>query len=65
MQSIGIHTTREDFSRTWRNSIVGACQSGDGVEQDDHIFAHFHASFCFFDHHLCGTDMIMRRKIKG
>src|SRR5216110_1920551 len=36
-QGVGVHAAREHFARGRNNGVVCACQSGDGVEQDDDI----------------------------
>ena len=57
MQCIGIHTTTEHFARSWRNSVVSTSQTGDRIEEDNHIMTTFHHTLCLFQNNTCNLHV--------
>ena len=45
--------------------VVGAGQTGDAVEEDDHILPVLHEPFRLLDHHLGHLDVARRRFVEG
>ncbi len=64
MQRIGIDTAGENLAAVRLHRVVGARQTRDAVEQDDHIFAVFDLTLGHFDHHFRDLDVTLRRFIK-
>ena len=64
VQSIGIDTAGKNFSAGWNYSVVGARQTGDAIEQNDHIFFMFNEALGFFDNHFCYLHVTGSRFIK-
>ena len=57
MQSVGVHTTRQHLARRRHDVVVGTGQTGDGVQQDDHVFLQLDQALGALDHHLGHVDV--------
>ena len=60
-----VHATCEDPSGVWRDHVVGARQTRDAVEKDDHIALVLGQSFGFLDDHLRHLHVPRRRLVEG
>ena len=65
VESVGIDATGEDFAACGNDGIVGAGESGDGVEENDDVVAVFDESFGFFDDHFCDLDVSRSLFVEG
>ncbi len=52
LQSVCVDTARSVPCPMRNDRVVGAAETGDGVEQDHHIATVFHEALGLFDHHL-------------
>ena len=64
VQSVGINTAGQNFARSRHDGIIGACQTGNRIQQDYHVFFMFNHTFGFFNHHLGHLYMALRRFVK-
>ena len=65
MQCVGIHTTGKHFAGSRGYGVVGTCQAGDGVEEDDNIVSAFHHAFCFFKDDAGNLHVAFCRFVEG
>ena len=65
LKGVGIDAAGQNFAGVRHFGVVGAGQTRDGVEQDDHILAKFHISLGLLDHHLGDLHVALRRLVEG
>ena len=65
MQGVGIHTTGQYFTGSRHHGVVGTRQTGDGVEQDDHIFLVLNQAFRLLDNHFRNLNVAGSRLVEG
>ena len=65
LQRVGIHTAGEHLAGRRHDGVVGAGQSGDGVEQNHHVFFVLNEALGFLDHHLGNLHVPGRRLVEG
>ena len=65
LQSVGIDTTGEDFSRGGSYRIISASKAGYRVEQNHYVVTAFDHTFCLFKHQSGNLDVAFGRLIKG
>ena len=52
LQGVGVNTSGQDLTGRRHHGIVGAAQTGHGVEQDDHIALVFDQALSLFNDHF-------------
>ena len=65
LQGVGVDATRQHLARARHNGVVGASETGDGVEQDHHIMLVLDQALGFLDHHLGDLNVPRRRFVEG
>ena len=65
VQRVGIHTAGKNFAGVRLNGVVGASETGDGVEQDDDVAFVLDHALGFFDDHFGDLHMPLGRFIEG
>jgi len=65
LQRVRIHTAASVPCRKKDYGVVGACQTGDGVKQNNDIFLVFHQALGFFQHHFGDLHMAGGGFVKG
>ena len=64
LQGVRVDTARQNLSRGWNNRVIRPCQSGDRIQQDDHVSFVFHPSFGFLNHHFSHLDVTRSRLVE-
>ena len=64
-QGVGIDTTGQHLAGARDNGVVGTGQTGDGVEQDDHVFLVLNQALGLLDHHFSDLYVARRRLVEG
>ncbi|MDT4783921.1 hypothetical protein FQZ97_162150 [compost metagenome] len=62
---MGVDTTGEHLAGARDHGVVGARQTGDGVEQDDHVLLVLDQALGLLDHHLGDLHVAGRRLVEG
>ena len=65
MQGVGVHTTGQHFTGSRDHGVVGARQTGNGVEQDDNVFLMLNQTLRLLDNHLGNLNVAGCRLVKG
>lgn len=65
MQGVSVYIIGQYFIGSWYYGVVGMCQMGDGVEQDDNVFFVFNQMFCFFDNYFGNLNVVGCWFVKG
>ena len=65
MEGVGVNPAGEYLAAMRLEGVVGAGETGDAVEEDDHVLAVFDEAFGLFDDHLGNLDMAFRRFVEG
>src|SRR5699024_10815936 len=65
VQGRGVHTTGHDASAGRGRQVVGATQTGDGVQQDDHVHAHLHKTLGPLDGQISHDRVVLGRAVEG
>src|SRR5690606_728761 len=65
VQGGGVDTTGEDAARGGRGQVVGTAQTGDGVEQHDHVVTQLHQPLGALDGQLGDRGVVLGRAVEG
>ena len=65
LQRVGVDAAREDLARVRHHDVVGPGQTGDRVEQDDHVAAVLHQPLGLLDHHVGHLHVAVGRLVEG
>ena len=65
LQRIGVDTAGQDLAGSRYDGVIGARQTGDGIEQDHHIFLVLDQALGFFDHHFCDLHVARGGFVEG
>mgnify|MGYP000602575929 CR=1 FL=1 len=65
MQGVGVHAAGENFAGVGLDGVIGAGQSGDGVEQDHHVVLVFDHALGLLDDHLGHLDVPLGGLVEG
>ena len=65
LQGVGVNTAGKHFARGRSDGVIGAGQTRDGIEQDDHVALVFHEALGFFQDHFRDLDVSLRRLVEG
>ena len=65
MQGVGVDAAGEDLAAGRHHRVVGACQAGDRVEQDDDVTLVLHQALGLLDDHLGDLDVAGGWLIEG
>ena len=64
-QGVGVDTAGQHLAGGRHHGVVGARQTGDGIEQDDHVLLVLDQALGLLDHHLGHLDVTRRRLVEG
>ena len=65
MQSLGFHTAGQHFSARRSHGVVGTCQTGDRIQQNDYVVTAFHQTFGFLVYDIGYFHVVLRRFVEG
>ena len=65
LQGVGVHATGQHLAGGGHHVVVGAGQTGDGVQQDDDILLQFHQALGALDHHFGHMHVAGGGLVKG
>src|SRR5690606_13680747 len=65
LQSVGVDTTGQYLAGARNDGVVGASQTGDGVEQNDHVFLVLNQALGLLDDHFSDLNVTARRLVEG
>src|SRR6202000_2398237 len=65
LHGVGFHTTGEHFTRCGGYGVMGAGETGDGVEKDDDIVTAFYKTFRLLQRDRRDLHVFFRRFVKG
>src|SRR6188474_80530 len=64
LERVGVNTAGEDFAGRWRYGVIGAGETGDRVEKDDHVALVLDQTFGLFKDHFGDLDVALRRFVE-
>ena len=65
LQGVGVHTARQYLARGGLDGVVGTGETGDRIQQNDHILLVFDQTFGLFDDHFGHLNVAYRRLVEG
>src|SRR5690606_5400416 len=65
LQGVGVHTTGQYLAGGGDDRVVGACETRDGVEQDDHVFLVLDQALGLLDDHFGHLYVTRGRLVEG
>ena len=65
LERVSVDTTGQHLAGRRHHGVVGTCQTGHGIEQDDDILLVLDQTLGLLDHHLGDLDVTGRRLIEG
>src|SRR5690606_6469323 len=65
LQGVGVDTTGQHLAGGGDDGVVGTRQTGDGVQQDHHVFLVFHQTLGLFQHHFRHLHVTGGRLVEG
>src|ERR1700687_4381505 len=65
LQGVGVHAAGEHFAGGRDDGVVGAGQTGDGIQQDHHVALVFDQALGLFDDHLGDLDVARGGLVEG
>ena len=65
VQRVGVHAAGKDFAGVRLHGVVGARQTGDGIEQDDDVALVLDHALGLFDDHFGDLHVALGRFVEG